>query len=312
MSVNPMSGLPINRLAERRNDEAWLSREFANPRSRVMVVSEGRVLVCGRGADAQLADLPPALRQQSHYQALLGELDSDTWFVASVSKATAESLADEQGARLRGLRSIVADLEGPQAGLAAYARGLDLWQANHRFCGRCGTRCEIDQAGFRMVCQNPDCGRVHFPRLDPAVIVAVGYRGSILLGRQPSWPPGRYSTLAGFVEPGESLEDAVRREVAEESGVVVGHLSYHSSQPWPFPSSLMVGFIGEAVRTDIRLDDELEDARWFEPLELQRLVKSGEIILPFKASVSWHLIAHFMASRHQLDISSWGGGVWQR
>ncbi len=316
MNVNPMSGLPVNRLAEKRNDLKWLDQQYADPSSRVMLVSEGRVAVLGKGPEAQFVNLPAGLRAhadyRAEYRAMLGKVGSELWFAASLPASMAQQLAEQAGGRLRGLRSIVSELEGARAGLAAYARALDLWQAGHRYCGRCGAACEVDQAGFRTRCTNHECARQHFPRLDPAVIVAVGHQGSILLGRQPSWPEKRYSTLAGFVEPGESLEDAVRREVAEESGVTVGNLQYHSSQPWPFPSSLMVGFIGQAETVEICCDDELEDARWFGPSELEQLVRSGELVLPFRSSVSWHLIAQFMADQHQCDISSWGNGVWQR
>jgi NAD+ diphosphatase len=138
-----------------------------------------------------------------------------------------------------------------------------------------------------MQCSNPTCAHQQFPRLDPAVIVLVTDGERALLGRQPSWPPGRYSTVAGFVEPGESLEDAVAREVREETGVVVDEVIYHSSQPWPFPSSLMLGFTARASRTDIDLSDqELEDARWFTRAQLA----AGEIALPTTHSISFRLI----------------------
>ncbi|MFK7958016.1 MAG: NAD(+) diphosphatase [Lysobacterales bacterium] len=302
----------MNRLAERRDDVAWLADQYANPEARVMVVSEGRVLIAGKGPEADFVNLPVTDRESVIYSMMLGQLGSQLWFAVSMPRPQADQLAQRMNARFRGLRSIVGELQGPKAGIAGYVRGMDLWQANHRYCSRCGTPCVAEQAGFRLKCQNNQCLRQHFPRLDPAVIVAVGDQGRLLLGRQPGWPEGRYSTLAGFVEPGESLEDAVRREVAEESGVVVGPLAYHSSQPWPFPSSLMVGFIGEATETEICCDDELEDARWFDAEELRERVHSGELVLPFPASVSWHLIASFMRDHHQMDIRSWNNGDWQR
>ncbi|MEM9531547.1 MAG: NAD(+) diphosphatase [Pseudomonadota bacterium] len=304
--VNPMSGLPIDRLVPRRTDPEWLESQYLNPENHVLVMVEGRVLVRGAGPDAQLLDLPAGQRRHSSYHALLGRIGNVTYFAASVTSEVASELTDAApDAKLSGLRGLLYRLEGSQASLVAYARALDLWQTNHRFCGRCGSETRQDQGGFRMMCTNRDCRRQHFPRLDPAVITIVGHEGRCLLGRQPSWPPGRYSTLAGFVEPGESLEDAVRREVEEESGVLVGPVHYHSSQPWPFPSSLMVGFTGEALTTDIRCDDELEDARFFAPDELEELVRSGELILPFEASVSFHLIADWMEQTHGVDIRTW-------
>ena len=155
-------------------------------------------------------------------------------------------------------------LPGHEAGLFAYAKGLAHWQRETRHCSYCGAPLQLVAAGHRAKCSNADCGRLHFPRTDAAMIVIVEHEGACLLGRQASWPPGRYSTLAGFVEPGESLEDAVRREVAEEAGVVVDQVHYHSSQPWPMPASLMVGFIANATGRAIDLRDrELEEARWF-------------------------------------------------
>jgi NAD+ diphosphatase len=149
----------------------------------------------------------------------------------------------------------------------------------------------------------PACGADFFPRLDPAVIMVVTHGDACLLGRQASWPRGRYSTLAGFVEAGESLEDAVRREVHEESGIVVGACEYHSSQPWPFPASLMLGFVARAESTDIRVGPELEDARWFTPDELVRSLGAGEIRVSSRLSVSWRLIEHWLAESAGLALA---------
>jgi NAD+ diphosphatase len=141
-----------------------------------------------------------------------------------------------------------------------------------------------------MVCQRTGCGTEFFPRVDPAVIVLVTDGDRALLGRQPGWPAGRYSTIAGFVEPGESLEDAVRREVLEETGIETGAASYQSSQPWPFPRSLMLGFRAEALSSEIRLGDrELEDARWFHRDELR-----GGSMMPFPQSIAYRLIQEWL------------------
>jgi NAD+ diphosphatase len=146
---------------------------------------------------------------------------------------------------------------------------------------------------------------VHFPRTDAAVIVIVEHEGACLLGRQAGWPKGRYSTLAGFVEPGEALEDAVRREVAEESGVVVGEVRYHSSQPWPLPQSLMVGFTATAVSRVIRLrDHELEEARWFTPQDIVDGLADGSFLPSLRLSVSYQLLAHWLQQRAGLDLDA--------
>jgi NAD+ diphosphatase len=173
--------------------------------------------------------------------------------------------------------------------LLAYARALALWKARHRFCGACGAPNLPARAGHVMRCSREGCGAETFPRLDPAIIVLVtdpsGERA--LLGRQASWPPGRYSTIAGFVEPGESLEDAVIREVAEETGVLVDDVVYESSQPWPFPSSLMLGFRAVARSDAITLrDGELEDARWFTRAD----IAAGHPALPPAGAISARLI----------------------
>jgi NAD+ diphosphatase len=159
------------------------------------------------------------------------------------------------------LRANMAALNAAEAGTAAAAKGILGWHASHRFCANCGAPSAPADAGWRRAC--PACGAQHFPRTDPVVIMLILHGNSVLLGRSPAWPPGMYSLLAGFMEPGESIEAAVRRETAEEAGVPVGQVDYLSSQPWPFPSSLMIGCRGRALARDLRRDPaELEDARW--------------------------------------------------
>ena len=159
------------------------------------------------------------------------------------------------------LRAIMASLEPDEANIAATARGILAWHETHGFCARCGAASEIAEAGWRRSC--PSCGAAHFPRTDPVVIMLVTRGNSVLLGRQSAWPKGMYSLLAGFMEPGESVEATVRRETFEEAGIRIGAVSYLSSQPWPFPSSLMIGCAAEALSEEIRIDPtEIEAARW--------------------------------------------------
>lgn len=186
------------------------------------------------------------------------------------------------------LRLAALSLPPVDAGFAAYARALVHWHRQHRFCGQCGAPTAIEIGGHRRRCGG--CDTVQFPRLDPAIIVLVEHDGRVLLGRQASWPARRYSVLAGFVEPGESLEDALRREVEEESGVVVTECDYHSSQPWPFPASLMLGFTARAASDALRYGDELEHAAWFSPAALLAAVMAGEIRLPPPLSLSARLL----------------------
>ncbi len=193
-----------------------------------------------------------------------------------------------------GLREIAATLDPVEAGLFAYAKALLLWQSRARYCGACGSPMALRRGGHSARCGNPECRLEHFPRTDAAVIVLVTHEGRALLGRQAGWPARRYSTLAGFVEPGESLEDALRREVAEESGVRVGSCAYRHSQPWPFPASLMLGFRAEALDPAIRIGDELEDARWVAAGALLDAVEADEIRMPFPISLSFRLIADWL------------------
>ncbi len=200
------------------------------------------------------------------------------------------------------MRDIAPRLAQDDGGLIAYAAALLNWHRRHRFCSVCGHASGIEEAGLLRRC--PNCGAEHHPRTDPVVIMLVvdEERDRVLLGRQPSWPPGRYSALAGFVEPGESLEDAVAREVLEESGVEVAGARYDSSQPWPFPSSLMLGFTvryvaGEAVASD----GELEDARWFTRAELEEAAAGhGETLLPPPVAIARTLIDGWL-SRPRTD-----------
>jgi NAD+ diphosphatase len=196
------------------------------------------------------------------------------------------------------LRQIGALLEPEAGSLLAYARAMATWHRRHRFCGSCGCPTTSRHGGHLRVCSNADCASEQFPRSDPAVIMLVhDDDGNCLLGRQASWPGGVFSTLAGFVEPGESLEDAVAREVAEETGVSVLEALYQSSQPWPFPTSLMLGFFARAeYRTPTVDPEELEMARWFGHQELVTLVARREVRLPPQLSIARRLIDDWLAA----------------
>ena len=174
---------------------------------------------------------------------------------------------------------LIAQLAAADAPIFAAALSLSRWHARHRFCANCGHLSDIVRGGWSRRC--PSCGAEHFPRVDPVVIMLVEHEGALLLGRQPHYPQGRYSALAGFVEVGESIEDAVRREVLEEAGLSVSEVRYAASQPWPFPSSLMIGCRAKALGKDLTIDTtELEDARWFTRDEVARAVATGEPFQP--------------------------------
>ena len=194
------------------------------------------------------------------------------------------------------LRTFMAQFSALDAELAASAMGLHNWHRSHRFCAKCGSRSEVANAGWVRIC--PDCDTRHFPRTDPVVIMLVTHNEEILMGRSPHWPEGMYSLLAGFMEPGETLEAAVRREVFEEAGVMVGPVEYLVSQPWPFPSSLMIGCRGEATSTAISLDEnELEDALWVSKETLIDVMtgKNDRLKPARRGSVSRFLVDRWLA-----------------
>lgn len=307
---NTFSGLSLilDRVAERRENLAWVAEQAASPLARF-------ILLDGLG-ETYLRNDGEALRWLSagEREALLGDVkasllgfaDDRPHFVLALDDAhRAAALEAPLGAHRASLRDAGLRLPADEAGLFAYAKGLTHWQRETQFCARCGAPLVLVASGHRAQCTNADCGRLHFPRTDAAIIVLVEHEGACLLGRQAGWPKGRYSTLAGFVEPGEALEDAVRREVAEESGVLVGDVFYHSSQPWPLPASLMVGFVAKAVSPAIRLrDDELEEARWFTPQQIVDGLADGSFLPSLPLSVSYHLLAHWLRWRAGLDLDA--------
>jgi NAD+ diphosphatase len=288
---NILAGPYVDRAAHLRKDPAWFANALADARSRYLPVWNSRSLIAGgeapRAALLELAAVPPARRSDNHL-ILLGRFGDIDVFAYEIESTEAPQF--EPGTRFEDLRLVAALLPAREAGLLGYARGMVLWQARHRFCGTCGAATLAARGGHVLICTNPSCRHEQFPRTDPAIIVLVSDGERALLGRQAAWPIGRYSTIAGFVEPGESLEDAVAREVFEETGIEVDQIHYHSSQPWPFPSSLMLGFTAHARTTQIlRRDDELEDAQWFTRAD----VASGRPIVPPSVSISYRLIEHW-------------------
>jgi len=288
---NVFAGPYLERAGHLRSDPAWFDDALSNAASRVVPVWNARNLIAGGDSPhavlLELGDIPPQSRNGNDL-ILLGRFDGAILFAYEIESL--EPPTPPAGARFEDLRLVAAMMPEDQAGLLSYARAMVSWRRTHRYCGRCGAKTVPDKSGHVLVCSNLACRHEQFPRIDPAIIVLVSDGEQVLLGRQASWPVGRYSTIAGFVEPGESLEDAVAREVLEETGVRVDRIEYHSSQPWPFPSSLMLGFTANALTHEVHLkDQELEDARWFSRAD----IAGGVLLLPPRVSISYRLIEHW-------------------
>lgn len=291
---NFFSGPYIERCTETREEPDWLAAALADPQTQFLL-GRGTTQLLHTGPPPRIAFVPaghPVVRAAAAHQfVLLG------WFrgrrcVLLMLPSTPEALEPPSDCAFEELRALSPQLDAEEAGLLAYARALAIWRSHQRHCGVCGAVTTPRRAGHSLVCSREPCGTEYFPRLEPAIIVLVTDGERALLGRQSAWPPGRYSTIAGFVEPGESLEDAVAREVMEETGVRVIRARYDSSQPWPFPASLMTGFHAEASPGPVRVGGELEDARWF----TQEDLRGGAVLLPPAHSISRRLIEAWLST----------------
>ncbi|MDH5275323.1 MAG: NAD(+) diphosphatase [Gammaproteobacteria bacterium] len=279
------TGSGVERLSPLRQQAEELAAAFAAADTRFVpiwqsrcLLQDGGVVVCRR------EDLEP-LAGGHEAAVFLGRRGGQALFAVEVTGSEPPSGLPSGG--FRGLRELLGQVSEADAALLAYARAMILWQQCHRHCGVCGAPNQAGEGGFVMACTRPGCDHKSFPRIDPAVIVLVHRGERCLLGRQATWPEGRFSTVAGFVEPGESLEDAVVREVHEETNVRVGECAYVASQPWPFPAAMMLGFHAAGLTDDIRFNDgELVEARWFHRDDL----RAGAIALPPRESIACRLI----------------------
>ncbi len=294
----------LDRAGPWRKDAAWVEAQLGAPETRFLPVWRAQHLLAG----TEEAPTPLFLARDAFGSrvlteeslVLLGLVDGAAHFAVDLSDdETLEprALSELPDARFQDLRAVGPLLARRDGALLGYAKGLLHWHSRHRFCGVCGAATRAAEAGHVRRCTSPSCGTSHFPRTDPAVIMLVTDGDRALLGRQPSWPPGMYSTLAGFVEPGESLEDAVAREVFEEAGIKIRAATYQSSQPWPFPASIMLGFRAAAVSTEIRVDQaELQDAQWFSRGWLMANRAGSESFrLPRLDSIARRLIEEWLA-----------------
>ncbi len=274
-----LSRHPHDRLGNHRVDADWIRQRWEDPRTRVLTVHHGKVLVDGLGRPVYRS---PAQTLPGE-QILLGLQGDVTYFAVRAD--------DEPDGTLGGLRQVGQAADELDAALVTHAIAVANWHDSHRFCPRCGGVLHNVTGGHVRRCEQ--CGRDQFPRTDPAVIMLVTDQDErCLLGHNTrNFRERAFSTLAGFVEPGESLEHAVRREIFEETGIVTGEVTYVGSQPWPLPASLMVGYFAEATSTGITVDgDEISEARWFSRDELLSAAKSEEVLLPGRLSISRRLI----------------------
>jgi NAD+ diphosphatase len=321
-AANYYSHPGFERAGLRRRDTAWIVERIADPgslfvpvwRNQNLVIEleggEPRAVVLASASIAQILGRPAEKRLASGEVVFLGVIEEQAHFALDLSPveapldmlhspALAASGVEAATVRFADLRQVGPRIDRREGALLALARAMMFWHARHRHCGLCGSPTRSEEAGHMRRCTNPGCNAMHFPRTDPAVIMLVTNGESVLLGRNKNFPlPGMYSTLAGFVEPGESLEDAVAREVREETGIEVAAVHYHSSQPWPFPGNIMLGFHAEARTTEITIDyGELEDARWFTRDWLVSHAEDDSFRMPRLDSIARRLIEDWLHGR---------------
>ncbi|MCR8725958.1 NAD(+) diphosphatase [Frigidibacter sp. ROC022] len=310
-------GSGLDRAGHLRGDSGAQARLLADPEARVLPIWRGKPLVTGEAelTGGWLRPSHPALLPAPDVPPVFLGLDEGRpRFTVDVSAWNPESLPDSLGAfldpseqrhpdldedqRFVELRACMTRLSPREAELIATAKAVLGWHQSHGFCSACGVASEMTMAGWQRDC--PACGTHHFPRTDPVVIMLITHGNSVLLGRSPNWPEGMYSLLAGFVEPGETLEAAVRREVFEETAVKVGSVGYLASQPWPFPASLMFGCRGEALTREIKVDpSEIEDAMWMTREEVMQALagESPRMRAPRAGAIAGFLLTMWVADR---------------
>ncbi len=290
------TGAPLDRISHLREDPVWIAARRRAKDTRLVPVWRSRSLVHTEDDRALILTVEEAgdLLDTAQHEVVLG-LEGDTLYIgldlSHLDDPYGHPRIEAEGA-FEDLRQIGPVIPADEGAILAHARGMMTWHQRHRFCGVCGAPTEVSHGGYQRNCTG--CGAQHFPRTDPAVIMLVHKGDNCLLGRTHQFPRRIYSTLAGFVEPGESLEEAVAREVFEEAGVTVGEVRYMASQPWPFPSSLMLGFHAEAEAMELNIDPkELEDARWMTREQIGR-IEDFDMELPRRDSIAWRLVKAWM------------------
>jgi len=285
----------LDRVSIKRNDEQWIESCLKEDSALLIPIFDSKILILKETDQSPVFVNPTEVVHISDLlkrTILLGQKHEKTYFALNVEEEeTAVNLCKHKNAEFKDLRQVIPFVNAQDYQFLALARFMVYWNQKNQYCGICGIPTRSAEAGNLRICTKDECAEHHFPAMDPAVIVLVSNGDKCLLGSQPGWPKGMYSTIAGFVEPGESAEDAVIREVQEETGIRTKNIIYQSSQPWLFPGSLMLGFTAEALNTEINIEqDELDDARWFTREEIRNNVASGVMRLSSKVSISYELI----------------------
>ena len=301
------AGGELNRLEHRRDDSSWIKRALKRKSTRFVVFSDGKPLVKTKPevSPAYLTyEAISAFMKEKPAAVLLGSRGKHNYFAVDLSGAGVKKTKalTKKGVRFKDLRSVAIAMTATSHKIdlanLGLAKALLGWHETHQFCPRCGAKTELRRAGYTRKCAEPSCKAEHFPRTDPVVIMLAIRDGKCLLGRQPQFLEGVYSALAGFMEPGESIEEAVRRELYEEAGIRVGEVTYFASQPWPFPASLMIGCYAEALNDDFEMrDGELQNLRWVMREEMRAAVEGqpkADFQLPPKMAISHRLIRSWM------------------
>ena len=304
--LNRFTAVRLDRDVDRRDDADWAVTALKDPATRLVPLWRSRSLL-QKSHDGTLAVYlsatelsDPALIQPP---TLLGNDGVRDYFAVSITDSQRDGIKTKYPeARFVDLRRASIDMAAKHAGILAYAKALHYWQHRHAFCGVCGSPNQLRSAGHRMACSNEECSRETFPRIDPAIIVLVTHKDACLLGHNARWPANVFSSLAGFVEPGESLEDAVVREVYEEAQVELADIRYVSSQPWPFPASAMCGFYAEAINRSNGCSEEVEETRWFTVASLTEALNAGEVRLPSSVSIAFRLLSDWFRNHGGGDL----------